>query len=70
MCDIDSAVIEESPKWHLLSMVLDEIRKESATNTKSELYMYMYVYPQLQGIAGAYLSCFLVARKPPLAGVP
>ena len=36
-CVIDSGIIEESPKWHLLSMVLDEIRKESAANTKSEL---------------------------------
>ena len=34
---IDSSVIEESPKWHLLSMVLEEIRKESA---ESELCIF------------------------------
>ena len=33
---VESPSIEESPKWHLLSMVLDEIRKESVTDTESE----------------------------------
>ncbi|XP_064386752.1 DNA repair endonuclease XPF-like [Halichondria panicea] len=28
--------LEESPKWHLLSMVLEEIRKETRTNEKLE----------------------------------
>ena len=36
-CYPESPTIEESPKWHLLSMVLNEIHKESAANTKSEL---------------------------------
>ena len=40
ICVIDSSVIEESPKWHLLSMVLEEIHKESATNTESELCIF------------------------------
>ncbi len=26
-------LLEESPKWHLLSMVLDEIRKEGTSNS-------------------------------------
>ena len=46
---IDSGIIEESPKWHLLSMVLDEIRKESATNTKSELYVQLNIIFYLGG---------------------
>ena len=28
--------LEESPKWHLLSMVLDEIQKETKSNTTSK----------------------------------
>ena len=33
---IASSKIEESPKWHLLSMVLDEIHKECLANTISK----------------------------------
>ena len=31
---IASSKIEESPKWHLLSMVLDEIHKECLANIR------------------------------------
>ena len=39
-------LLEESPKWHLLTMVLEEIHKESRKNTASEYDSEMNDYIQ------------------------
>ena len=61
-CVTDSGIIEESPKWHLLSMVLGEIRKESATNTKSELCPQSNIILKRVGGQGALCSIVSVCK--------
>ncbi len=40
---LEELLLEESPKWHLLSMVLDEIRKESKSNSEGMLCMLLFM---------------------------